>query len=117
MAEILLAHGSPFLRTLLAAVLEREHAVVAEVTNGVEAVEVYADVDPDVALLARSMPISDGIEACADLVDLDPDARVVVCAGEGGAVEAAAREAGAAQLLVSPFQRSGVLASVDRALG
>jgi two-component system chemotaxis response regulator CheY len=117
MAEILLAHESLFLRTLLAALLEQEHTVAAEVTNGVEAVEVYSDANPDVAVLARSMPISDGIEACAELRNLDPEARVIICASDGGAVAEDAREAGAAELLVPPFQQSGVLASVDRALG
>jgi two-component system chemotaxis response regulator CheY len=113
MAEILLAHDSPFLRSLLAAVLEREHTVVAEVSNGIEAVEVYPDVRPDVAVLARSMPISDGVEASAELAELDPDARVVLCSSDGGADT---REAEAAERLVWPFQQSGVLASVDRAL-
>lgn len=116
MAEVLLAHETPFLRSLLAAVLERDHDVVAEVTNGVEAVETYSDRRPDVAVLARRMPITDGIEACAELTDLEPDARVVLCAREGGVVQPDARDAGAAELVVSPFQRSGVLAAVERAL-
>jgi len=116
MAEILLAHDSPFLRSLLTAILECEHSIVAEVSNGIEAVEVYPDVHPDVAVLAMSMPISDGIEACSELRKLDPDARVVLCANDGGSVDGDAREAGAAELLVSPFQHSGVLASVDRAI-
>lgn len=116
MAEVLLAHETPFLRNLLAAVLEREHDVVAEVTNGVEAVETYSDRRPDVAVLACSMPITDGIEACSELTNLDPDARVVLCAREGGAVQADARKAGAAEVVVSPFQRPGVLSAVERAL-
>lgn len=116
MVDILLAHGSPFLRALLAAVLEEEHTVAAEVTNGVEAIEVYTDIRPDVAVLARSMPITDGIEACAELRELDGDARIVVCSRDGGGVRGDARAAGAAELVVTPFQQSGLLASVERAV-
>jgi CheY-like chemotaxis protein len=61
------------------------------------------------------MPITDGLEACAELRNLDPDARVIICSRNEGAVQREARES-AAQLLVSPFQKAGVLASVERAL-
>jgi two-component system chemotaxis response regulator CheY len=115
MATVLLAHASTFVRNLLAAVLASEHTVVAEVTNGVEAVEVYADSDPDVVVMGTAMPIQDGFEACAELTETD-DARVVLCARDGGAVTDDADRVGAVGLIASPFQESGVLRAVDAAV-
>lgn len=116
MATVLLAHTSTFVRNLLAAILASEHTVVDEVTNGVEAVEVYADTEPDVVVMGTAMPIQDGFEACAELTETHDGARVILCARDGGAATDDADRVGAAGLIASPFQESGVLRAVDAAV-
>jgi DNA-binding NarL/FixJ family response regulator len=52
--------------------------VIAEASNGEEAIEVYEDVRPDVVLMDLRMPGMGGVEAIIAIRKLDPAARVIV---------------------------------------
>jgi DNA-binding NarL/FixJ family response regulator len=52
--------------------------VIAEAGDGEEAVEVYADVRPDVVLMDLRMPGMGGVEAIIAIRQSDPEARVIV---------------------------------------
>ncbi len=51
---------------------------IYEATNGVEAVETYSRVNPDLVLLDVNMPIMDGIETLKKLKEIDPGCIVVM---------------------------------------
>jgi two-component system chemotaxis response regulator CheY len=51
---------------------------IYEATNGVEAVETYCRVNPDLVLLDVNMPNMDGIETLKKLKEIDPDCIVVM---------------------------------------
>jgi DNA-binding NarL/FixJ family response regulator len=51
---------------------------VAEAGNGVEALEVYDRVRPDVTLLDLRMPLMEGVEVVRRLRERDPRARVII---------------------------------------
>jgi two-component system NarL family response regulator len=52
--------------------------VVAEASDGEEAIEVYEDVKPDVVLMDLRMPGIGGVEAILAICKKDPEARVIV---------------------------------------
>ena len=72
-AQVLIADDSEFMRNLLREILEENHEVLDEAENGVEAVELYEEHDPDLVMMDIVMPIRDGIEATAEISEADPD--------------------------------------------
>jgi DNA-binding NarL/FixJ family response regulator len=52
--------------------------VVAEASNGAEAVDAYTTHHPDVTLLDLRMPVMEGVEAVRQIRALDPNAKVIV---------------------------------------
>ena len=52
--------------------------VVGEASNGVEAVELVREKQPDVMLLDITMPIKDGIEATSDMIAMKVPTRILI---------------------------------------
>jgi two-component system NarL family response regulator len=77
---ILIADDHPVVREGLVALINRrpDMVVVAEVSNGRDAVEQFLRHRPDVALLDLRMPEMDGVEAIAAIRQKIPTARLIV---------------------------------------
>ncbi|HEY5650360.1 MAG TPA: response regulator transcription factor [Acidimicrobiia bacterium] len=80
MIDVLLVDDQAMIRAGLRMVLESEPdlVVVAEASNGAEAVQVGKRERPDVVLMDVRMPEMDGIEATRELLEAVPDAKVIV---------------------------------------
>lgn len=79
MSRIVVVDDHPVFRKGLVALLRTEgHQVVAEASDGLEAVAVVAAELPDVVLMDLSMPLRDGFEATERITSAHPDTRVVV---------------------------------------
>lgn len=78
--RILLADDHPIVLQGLSAMIGRQPGmtVVAEATNGQEAVELYRTHQPDVALLDLRMPQMSGVEALRTIRSEFPEARIIV---------------------------------------
>jgi two-component system chemotaxis response regulator CheY len=78
--------------------------LVGTAGNGVEAIELFRKMDPDVVTMDLTMPQMDGIECISKLVELKPAIRILVIsalADKATAVEA--MEKGANGFLNKPF--------------
>jgi two-component system chemotaxis response regulator CheY len=78
--------------------------VVGLASNGVEAVEVFRRMDPDIVTMDITMPQMDGIECVERLVAIKPDVLILIVsalADKATAVEA--MEKGANGFLSKPF--------------
>lgn len=64
---ILLVDDDALIRKLVKKVLEPDQYYIVEANNGVEALSLYHDVQPDLILLDGSMPIMDGFECCSQI--------------------------------------------------
>jgi len=78
--RILIADDHPVVREGLVALINRrpDMVVVAEVSNGREAVEQFLRHRPDVALLDLRMPEMDGVDAITAIRQKIPTARLIV---------------------------------------
>ena len=77
---ILVADDHPLVREGLMAVINRrpDMRVVAEASDGRDAVDKFFTRKPDIALLDLRMPLMDGIEAALAISERQPGARIVI---------------------------------------
>jgi two-component system, NarL family, response regulator len=78
--RIMLADDHEVVREGLAAILIRRETfdVVAEVGDGLAAVEAWQRFKPDIALLDLRMPKLEGVEAIRQIRAIDPDAKLII---------------------------------------
>ena len=78
--RVLIADDHVTVTAGLAAIIgmQPDMTVIAEATNGREAVELWRHHRPDVALLDLRMPVLDGVGAIAEIHKADASARVIV---------------------------------------
>jgi two-component system, NarL family, response regulator len=87
--------------------------VVAEASNGQQAVEMYSRTKPDVGLLDVRMPILGGIEAVAAIRSVFPAARLICLSTYGGDEDIRrAMHAGAASYLTKDVLHDDLLKAV-----
>ena len=77
---MLVVDDHALLRTGVANIINQESDlhVVAEASNGLEAVEAFERHHPDVTLLDLRMPVMEGVEAVRQIRERDPHAKVIV---------------------------------------
>src|SRR5260370_39999782 len=88
--RILTVDDHPLLREGIAAVIEGQPdmTLVAEATNGREAIESFRTYRPDVALMDLRMPDMNGIEPIRAIRTAFPSARIVLLTTYAGDVQA-----------------------------
>lgn len=93
-------------------------SVVGEATNGVEAVEKYRVLRPNLVTMDIVMPLKSGIEAAREITALDKDARIIMCSAMGQeSLVMEAMYAGAKDYIVKPFKADKVREVVSRVIG
>lgn len=114
--RILIADDALFMRNMLREIFVKAgFQVVGEAANGVEAVERYHELRPDLVTMDIVMPLKSGIEALQQITREDPDARVVMCSALGQeALVIEAVQSGAKDFIVKPFKEERVLDVVRR---
>ncbi|HCI28903.1 MAG TPA: chemotaxis protein CheY [Fervidobacterium sp.] len=118
MARVLVVDDAAFMRMMLKDILTKGgHEVVGEAANGLEAIEKYKELKPDVVTMDITMPEMNGIDAIKEIRKSDPNATVIVCSAMGQqAMVIEAIQAGAKDFIVKPFQASRVIEAVQKVL-
>lgn len=118
MTTILLADDHHLVRAGLAGLLDSadDLQVVGQAADGRQAVELAAELAPDVVLMDLSMPVMDGVEATRQLLTADPAAKIVVLTSFSDQPRVAdALAAGAVGYLLKDCEPRDLLAAVRAA--
>ena len=113
--RILTVDDHQLLREGIGAVLDgqTDMTLVGQAGNGLEAIESYRRLQPDVTLMDLRMPDMSGIEAISAIRTEFPNARIIVLTTYAGDVQAAAAlRAGAAGYLLKSLVRKELIETI-----
>ena len=115
---VLVCDDAIFMRTMISDILSQAgFEVVGEAESGLQAVEKYRMLKPDLVTMDIVMPDMGGIEAVREICKNDPEAKILMCSAMGQqALVVEAIQAGAKDFVVKPFQPYRVLEAVQRVL-
>ena len=113
--RILVAEDEAIIRLDLVEMLtEAGYVVVAQATNGVEAIALAQEHKPDLAILDVKMPELDGISAAEKIIEIAP-VLMLTAFSQRDLVERA-RDAGAMAYVVKPFSISDLVPAIEIAV-
>lgn len=118
--KILVVDDAAFMRNMIKGVFASMSgfSVIGEASNGVEAIEKYKELKPDLVTMDIVMPLKSGIEAAREITSADPEARIIMCSALGQeSLVMEAIDAGAMDFIVKPFKAEKILEVVNRVLG
>ena len=114
--RVLVADDAAFMRQMIREIIEPEgFEVVGEATDGLEVVETYQKLHPDLVMLDIVMPKCSGIDALKRILAADRSARIVMCSALGQeSLVQEALQAGARGFIVKPFKPDAVVATLRK---
>jgi response regulator NasT len=113
--RILVAEDEALIRMDLVEMLQGAgYEVVAEATNGQEAIDLANEHKPDLAILDVKMPVLDGISAAEKIIDLAPV--LMLTAFSQKELVDRARDAGVMAYVVKPFSIGDLVPAIEIAI-
>jgi len=116
--RVVIADDLSFMRMVQREILqERGYEVVGEASDGIEAVDKFKQLRPDVIILDITMPNMNGLEAMYKIFEMDQSAKIIICSALGQQqliVEAI--KAGVKDFIVKPFKPERVISSIEKAI-
>jgi two-component system chemotaxis response regulator CheY len=115
--RVLVVDDAVVMRMMIKNILSKEGYEVVEAQSGIDAVEKYRAVKPDIVTMDMVMPDMDGISAVRQIIAEDPSAKIVMCTSMGQqqlVVEAV--QAGAKSFITKPFQPPKILETIEKVL-
>lgn len=113
--KVLLADDHLVVRMGLSAIisLEKDMTVVAEASDGLEAVRLAAATRPDVVVMDLMMPKLDGVHATTEILGAVPDTKILILTTFGGSIDVKrALDAGARSALVKTSSQTDLIAAI-----
>jgi two-component system chemotaxis response regulator CheY len=117
--KILIVDDALFMRESIKNMLinSSDIEVVGEAANGIEGVELYSRLRPDIVTMDITMPDMGGIEALQKIREIDPEARVIMISamGQEGMVKQSIIS-GAKTFVVKPFSEDVLISTINKIL-
>ena len=116
--SILIVDDAIFMRKMIGDILKKEgYEISGEAENGIEAIEKYKELKPDLVTMDIIMPDMSGIDAVQEIVKHDSEAKILMVSAMGQqSLVVEAIQKGAKDYVIKPFQPSRVLEAVERVL-
>jgi two-component system, response regulator PdtaR len=112
--RVLIAEDEALIRLDLKEMLEEEgYAVVAEVGDGQQAVDLAKELTPDLVILDIQMPVLDGLSAAEQIASARIAPVIVLTAFSQRELVERARDAGAMAYLVKPFSKNDLVPAIE----
>lgn len=116
--NVLIVDDLSFMRSVIGDMLKASgFTVIGEAVDGLDAVNKYKSLKPDIVILDITMPIMDGLDALGKIKKVDPHSVVVMCSSmsdQDNIIRAI--QLGASDFIVKPFKKSRMISAVKKAL-
>ena len=116
--KFLIVDDSNIIRRSISSWLEENgHEIVAEATNGEDAIEKFKEFKPELVTLDITMPKMNGLDALKEMLKIKPDATIIIIsalAAQSTALKAL--ELGAASYLTKPIVEEELIEAIDEVL-
>ena len=119
MAKILTVDDAAFMRRIIKTTLRKAgYTEIYEAADGVQAIERYNQLKPNLVLMDITMPNMNGLNALKAIRAADPNANVVMCTAMGQeSMVIEAIRSGAKDFVVKPFKPERILSMVASIIG
>jgi len=116
--KILLVDDAAFMRMMIKDILVKNgFSVCGEGQDGVDAIEKYKTLQPDLVIMDITMPNMDGLAALKAIKKDHPAAKIVMCSAMGQeSYVVDAIKSGASDFIVKPFQADRIISTVQKVL-
>jgi two-component system, chemotaxis family, chemotaxis protein CheY len=117
--KVLIVDDASFMRTMLKDILvSGGFDLAGEAMDGIEAVQKYKELKPDVVTMDIVMPLKSGIDAVREIIALHKDARIIMCSALGQeSLVLEAINAGAKDYIIKPFDPEKVIEMIRKVAG
>ena len=115
MPRLMIVDDAAFMRVSIRKMLENhDYEIVAEASDGLEAVKLYEQFKPDITTMDITMPNMTGLEALREIKKKHSNAKIVMVSamGQEGLIRDAVMN-GASSFIVKPFQKDKLLEVLD----
>jgi two-component system chemotaxis response regulator CheY len=112
--KVLIVDDAFYVLKALRDILEAYGHEVHEASDGVDAMDKYKDINPDVVLMDILLPKLDGISTTRSIIEYDSKAKVIAITAVGKkGLEKDCLEAGAKVFITKPFKTRELMNMVD----
>jgi two-component system chemotaxis response regulator CheY len=117
--KLVIVDDAPFIREAIRGILKgSEVELVAEASDGEEAVLIVQKLQPDVVLMDLVLPKKNGIDAAREILENNPKVKIVACSTEGQeGMLIRALDVGCVNFLAKPFKAEELLKTIRAAGG
>lgn len=116
MKKVLITDDTLFMRNQLREMLSHLGVkVIGEAVNGIEAIDKFKKLKPDIVFMDVTMPQMNGLDALRNILEIDCHAVVIMCSAMGQRdIIVESIQAGAFDYIVKPFNIYRISEAINR---